>query len=106
MPNGRELIYSVGSHVAFLQIQEREDRFASSKVAPLTRKVGGGAAEPRTRAFGGQTTAPSVSRVMTNTHNRGPLIKDQTVEIPKAEDTGIIVPGSMIRPVLVSGHNG
>lgn len=76
LPSGRELVYSVGSHVAFLAIQEREDRVATSKVAPLTRKVGGGAAEPRVRAFGGQTTAPSVSRVMTNTHNRGPLIKD------------------------------
>lgn len=83
---------------------EREDKERTSKVVPLTRKVGGGAAAPRTRAFGGTTNAPNMSRVMTNTHNRGPLIKDQTVEIPRAEDTNVIVPGSLIRPILVSGH--
>lgn len=60
-------MYAAGSQVAFLHIHEKVDKEMQNKTVQLTRKVGGGAAAPRQRAFGGVTKAPNMSKVMTST---------------------------------------
>lgn len=87
-----------------MHVNEQVDKELKNKVVPLTRKVGGGAAPPRVRAFGGVTNAPNMSRIMTQTQQKPLIDNEKVVEIPAQEDTNVIVPGSLIRPILVSGH--
>ena len=104
LPAGDELIYAAGNQLAFLQIVERPDKEKADQVVPMTRRTGGGFGAPRKRAFGGTTNAPNMSRVMTDTQRKPLLDQAGAVEVPQKLDTAIIVPGSLTRPVLVSGH--
>ncbi|CAL5993707.1 WD40_repeat protein [Hexamita inflata] len=104
LPNGQELVYAAGNQIAFLRIQEKPDKEKLNKVQPLTRRVGGGAAPPRQRAFGGTTNAPQASRILTSTQKKPVFEEPETLDVPPQEDNNIIVPGSLVRPVLVSGH--
>ncbi|KAH0570065.1 WD40 repeat protein [Spironucleus salmonicida] len=103
MPDGNELVYACGSHVAFLPMQERPNKELLNKRVPELRRVGGGFAAPRQRAFGGSTTKPNASLIITKQEK--PLLEQHSVlDVPEQLDTNIVVPGSMIRPALVSGH--